>query len=108
MWCRNVDPLHHRSPITEKEMKTFKDMLNERAEGIRPIHKNKNNQPQNDQWIRLGGGFFMACGIKKAQSYKGWVTVTEDIPKGTKIHCNLYDQSNGVSMTLATPKNKKL
>ena len=70
------------------------------------LKKTEEVKPKNNDWQELGGGLLMACGDKKEQAFKGWITATEDIPKGTKIHCNLYDKSHGVSITLATLKEK--
>jgi len=100
-----VTPLQH-----SQIMKTFKQLLKQRAEpDTRPLQiqgANPNLPPP--LWIRLGAGMLMACGNTKQQAYKGWITTTENIPKGTKIHCNLYDKPNGVSITLAKPKKKTI
>jgi hypothetical protein len=71
-----------------------------------PLEKPSEIKSINPIWEQLGGGLLMACGDKKEQAFKGWITTTDDIPKGTKIHCNLYDKSHGVSITLATLKEK--
>ena len=98
-----VTPLQH-----SQIMKTFKQLLQQRIEPETRPHSYQGANPKlpSPVWIRLGSGMLMACGLKKEQAYKGWITTTENIPKGTKIHCNLYDKPNGVSITLATPKNK--
>ena len=59
---------------------------------------------QNAVWEQLGGGILMACGEKKEQAFKGWITLQEDIPKGTKLHCNTYEKSMGLTITIAKLK----
>ena len=63
-------------------------------------------KPKNNEWQELGGGLLMACGEKKAQAFKGWITLQEDTPKGTRIHCNTYEQSMGLSITIAKLNRK--
>jgi hypothetical protein len=61
-------------------------------------------KPRNSSWHWLGGGLISECGDKKEQAFKGWITLQEDIPKGTRIHCNAYEKTMGLSITLAKLK----
>jgi len=61
---------------------------------------------KNSAWSELGGGLLSMCGDKKDQAFKGWITTSDDIPKGTKIHCNTYEQSMGLSITIAKLNRK--
>ena len=71
-----------------------------------PLEKPSEIKSINPIWEQLGGGLLMACGDKKEQAFKGWITTTDDIPKGTKIHCNTYEQSMGLSITIAKLNRK--
>ena len=52
----------------------------------------------------LGNGHISACGTDKKQDYKGWITITETIPKGSKVHVLAYKQTHGLSLRLGKPK----
>ena len=86
-------------------MKSFKELSPiETYQQPQLPKKTKEIKPRNSAWQELGGGLLMACGDKKDQAFKGWITLREDTPKGTKIHCNTYEQSMGLSITIAKLK----
>jgi hypothetical protein len=71
-----------------------------------PLEKPSEIKSINPIWEQLGGGLLSACGDKKEQAFKGWITLQADTPKGTKIHCNTYEQSMGLSITIAKLNRK--
>ena len=55
-------------------------------------------------FIELGHGHISACGDRLKQDYKGWIEITDDISKGTKIHVLAYKKEFGLSVQLGKPK----
>ena len=51
-----------------------------------------------------GHGYVSACGGGMKEAFKGWITITDDIPKGTRIHVLAYKKQFGLSMQLGKPK----
>ena len=56
-------------------------------------------------FIDKGHGYIASCGNTKQESYKGWITITDTIPKGTKVHVSAYRKPSGLSLRLGKPQN---
>ena len=65
-----------------------------------------NTQPKskNDAFDSKGHGYLSSCGKELKQDFKGWIEITNDIPKGTKIHVLAYMKPYGLSVQLGQPK----
>ena len=65
---------------------------------------NSQAQSKADSFIEKGHGYISACGDSLKQDYKGWIEITDDISKGTKIHVLAYKKQFGLSVQLGKPK----
>ena len=67
-------------------------------------HATNKQNPKKGSFKPKGHGYVSACGGGMKEDFKGWIEITDDIPKGTRIHVLAYKKQYGLSMQLDNQK----